>query len=375
MKKTIVFLLLVIFIGNFLYSFSVSAGEYQGYGGTVKYEGLVPCGKSSVGPNETEGVTKSCQLCHLFVMLDGIIDFVLLDVLPYLVVLMILIAGVMFYFAGGNPNLLLQAKKLITSVVIGLIIILCAYLIIGTILTVLGVQSWTTLDQWAGEGSFQVICPIVEGGGSVDNVNNVNNVDNVDNVDDEEESECGDCGLGHPQGWCYEPECTALGDDCIWEDDFWVFGGNCYSDPAIIDPGPTVPISDYTEDECTDAELYWYDGECHEEEETITAQWLNFCDPASDRDKPSGVYCGEVIEGTEYEAQKTATISCDSNQDYPDYTKVVIGDCIPANDDTSVSSYGIVDGKWSCTFVGKAIGQTVPSYNIEGRIYVLCSSE
>jgi len=160
MKRTIVFLLLVIFIGNLLFSFSVSAGEYQGYGGTVKYEGLVPCGKSEKGPNETEGVTKACQLCHLFVMLDGIIDFVLIDILPWIVILMILIAGIMFYFAGGNPSLLLQAKKLITSVVIGVAIILCAYLIIGTILTVLGVQSWTTLDQWAGNGVFMIDCPI-----------------------------------------------------------------------------------------------------------------------------------------------------------------------------------------------------------------------
>jgi len=166
MKKAIVFLLLVIFIGNFLFPFLASAGEYQGYGGTVKYEGLVPCGKSSVGPNETEGVKKPCQLCHLFVMLDGIIDFVLIDILPWIVILMILIAGVMFYFAGGNPSLLLQAKKLITSVVIGVTIILCSYLIIGTVLTVLGVQSWTTLDQWAENGVFIIDCPIEENGSS-----------------------------------------------------------------------------------------------------------------------------------------------------------------------------------------------------------------
>jgi len=167
MKKTIVFLLLIIFIGGLLSPFSASAGTYQGYGGTVEYEGLVPCGKSEKGPNETEGVTKPCQLCHLFVMLDGIIDFVLIDILPWIVILMILIAGVMFYFAGGNPNLLLQAKKLITSVVIGLIIILCAYLIIGTILTILGVQHWTTLDQWAdGNGVFEIICPIEKNGNS-----------------------------------------------------------------------------------------------------------------------------------------------------------------------------------------------------------------
>jgi len=167
MKRTIVFLLLVIFIGNLLFSFSVSAGEYQGYGGTVKYEGLVPCGKSEKGPNETEGVTKACQLCHLFVMLDGIIDFVLLDILPWIVILMILIAGIMFYFAGGNPSLLLQAKKLITSVVIGVTIILCSYLIVGTILNVMGVVDTNPLSDWAKGGSFIMNCPIEDSGTGV----------------------------------------------------------------------------------------------------------------------------------------------------------------------------------------------------------------
>jgi len=203
MKKTIVFLLLVIFIGNFLFPFLASAGEYQGYGGTVKYEGLVPCGKSEQGPNETEGVTKPCQLCHLFVMLDGIIDFVLIGILPWIVVLMILIAGVMFYFAGGNPSLLLQTKKLITSVVIGLAIILCSYLIIGTVLSVLGVLHWTTLDTWfEGNGVFMIDCPIGEPGS-----NSTNNTNNT-----------------------------------------------------------TLP-SDLAEDECADEGYYWYGGECHGEEE------------------------------------------------------------------------------------------------------------
>jgi len=170
MEKVIIFLLLIIFIGNLLFSFSVSAGDFTGYGGKeIHYQGLVPCGKSEAAPAsgdeaaESEEVTERCEFCHLFVMLDGIIDFVLIGILPWIVILMILIAGIMFYFAGGNPSLLLQAKKLITSVVIGVTIILCAYLIIGTILTVLGVQHWTTLDQWNdGDGVFNIICPIEE---------------------------------------------------------------------------------------------------------------------------------------------------------------------------------------------------------------------
>ena len=217
MKRTIVFLLLVIFIGNFLFSFSVLAGDFTGYGGkNIHYQGLVPCGKSEAAPAsgdekaESEEVTEHCEFCHLFVMLDGIIDFVLLDILPWIVILMILIAGIMFYFAGGNPSLLLQAKKLITSVVIGVIIILCSYLIIGTILTVLGVQGWTTLDKWAdGNGVFMIDCPIGEDGSGV-----------TPTLD--------------PGDYTAEPECVAAG--------FYWYDGECHKEPKEISTNtdPTV---------------------------------------------------------------------------------------------------------------------------------------
>lgn len=167
MEKKIAILLLVVFIGGLLFPFLALAGDYQGYGKTIHYEGLVPCGKSEAGPDEDPEVTKPCEFCHLFVMLDGIIDFVLIDILPPVVVLMMVIAGIMFFFAGGNPALLLQAKKLITSVVIGVVIIFSAYLIIGTVLTVAGVQSWATLDTWLSQGTFIVNCPIGEDGDDV----------------------------------------------------------------------------------------------------------------------------------------------------------------------------------------------------------------
>jgi hypothetical protein len=38
-----------------------------------------------------------------------------------------------------------------------------AYLIVGTVLTAVGVQEWTTLSTWLSQGSFTVICPIEKG--------------------------------------------------------------------------------------------------------------------------------------------------------------------------------------------------------------------
>jgi len=203
MSRKIVILLLVIFIWGLLFPILALAGDYKYGNKDVHYEGLVPCGKSEsslpaaydeegnlIKEEESLEISYPCEFCHLFVMLDGIIDFVLIKILPPVIALMMVIAGIMFFFAGGNPSLLLQSKKLITSVVIGVVIILSAYLIVGTVLTVVGVQSWTTLDTWLdGDGIFMVNCPIGEGGIG-GNGGNGGNGDNGDGEAKEEWSPC-----------------------------------------------------------------------------------------------------------------------------------------------------------------------------------------
>lgn len=121
--------------------------------------GLVPCG----GPGE-----EACQLCHFFVMFDRIVDFLLFKIVPPLAILMIVIGGVMFMFAQfgggemlpggakGGPALLSQAKRLVTSVFIALVIIYGAWVIINTFFMAIGVADWTGLK----EGWWKIDCPI-----------------------------------------------------------------------------------------------------------------------------------------------------------------------------------------------------------------------
>lgn len=143
------------------------AGIYMADGTKVCYEGLVPCGKivnmrGSIADGKCSGGDKQlihCQFCHFFVMLDRIVDFVLINIIPPLAVLMIVVAGIMFYFGGGKPDLLTRGRKLITGVVIGLFLIYGSYMIIGIFLSVLGVTEWTGLATWS-QGFFSVNCPI-----------------------------------------------------------------------------------------------------------------------------------------------------------------------------------------------------------------------
>ena len=134
MKKRLAILL--VFSGLFL---CFVAGQVL-----AQSEGLVPCGEPG----------NPCKLCHFFVMFDRIVDFVLIDIVPPIAALMLVIGGVMFFTAAGDPGKLTKAKSLLTSVVFGLIIVYGAWLIINTFFLTIGVNEWTGL----GEGWFTYPC-------------------------------------------------------------------------------------------------------------------------------------------------------------------------------------------------------------------------
>lgn len=367
MPREIVILLLVIFIGGLLFPSLALAGEYQGYNNkTIKYEGLVPCGKSSyiVGVESPE-VMLSCQFCHLFVMLDGIIDFITQKIVPPIVILMMIIAGIMFFFAGGNPTLLLQAKKLITSVAIGLIIIFSAYLIIGTVLTVARVQSWTTLDKWLSEGVFIVDCPIEVDGDGVAPENGNGNGDNGSPVDvgnsgkpvendndiciavkntatceDNEKIDKGECIPG--ENTHIKPDESGITDDGKgWT---CVFQGDEISPVPLPPAGLCYPPVGIIYLDCIDDPDY-----VPSEEEV----WIP-CDPYTEN-------CWGEAKMTSFTAEVSK--SCTTG-------KVYGGACFRIN---KTEMAGDIKGdEWCCKFEDTTSG-TVPKY--EGYIYIHCVPE
>jgi hypothetical protein len=132
----------------------------------AQYEGLVPCGKEislsyslDVDGNLTgyiQQVLVPCEFCHLFVMLNRLIHFALSELVPLLSIGMLVIAGIMFFFAQGNTNRLGKAKQLFTGVVLGLAIIYGAWLIVSGLLSLVGATEWTGLQgEW-----FKFDCPV-----------------------------------------------------------------------------------------------------------------------------------------------------------------------------------------------------------------------
>lgn len=110
--------------------------------------GLVPCGE--------EG--NPCTFCHLFVLFENIVNFVLFEFVPPLAILMLVVGGAWFFFAAGDPGQLQRAKGILTSVVWGLIIIYGAWLLVNLFFMTIGINeaAFSGLPQnW-----FKFECPI-----------------------------------------------------------------------------------------------------------------------------------------------------------------------------------------------------------------------
>jgi hypothetical protein len=88
--------------------------------------GLVPCGGG--------GGENPCNLCDLVKLADSIIKFLIYDVALPLAGIGILISGILFLTAGGNEEQIKKGKKAFRYVVVGLLLVLAAFLIIDTIM-------------------------------------------------------------------------------------------------------------------------------------------------------------------------------------------------------------------------------------------------
>jgi len=174
-----------IFLAIFLFLiftpfFSLASGTYQailyrdnnnngGYDNgeeigkeNVCYEGLVPCGKNvylggvyNRSTGKCEGGTQKlipCTFCHLILTTSIIINFVLVDIVPPLAVLIFVAAGIMFFTSAGDPGMLTRSRNIFKSAVIGLSIVYGAWIIIGLIFNIIG---WNFSGKW-----YVFSCPI-----------------------------------------------------------------------------------------------------------------------------------------------------------------------------------------------------------------------
>ena len=96
---------------------------------------IVPC----LGPE--------CQTCHLVALGQNIIEF-LIGISAFVGAMLFAWAGLLMATAGGNEGKISKARGIFSNVIIGIIIMLAAWLIVDTILKALANQSLTRLGMW-----------------------------------------------------------------------------------------------------------------------------------------------------------------------------------------------------------------------------------
>ena len=113
--------------------------------------GLVPCGTEKYEKGELvkdgidmEGAVKNpCDFNYFMKLINDVMNFILVQLAVPLSALMFAYAGGILLFSGGSEGKRSQAKKIFTNVAVGLIIVAGAWLIIHSILSLIGYNgSW-----------------------------------------------------------------------------------------------------------------------------------------------------------------------------------------------------------------------------------------
>lgn len=99
-----------------------------------------------------------CKPCHIYAGFSNVINFIVFTLTPGIAVIMILASAITLVF-GGSESARTAGKKMLTSVVIGLVIIYTSWLVVNTIIRTLAKgsdgwvpSSWNTIQCSSGSG-------------------------------------------------------------------------------------------------------------------------------------------------------------------------------------------------------------------------------
>jgi hypothetical protein len=81
---------------------------------------------------------KGCGICDFFSLVVNIFAFIAFRLAPPVAGLLIVFAGALFLMSGGSEERVSQAKKIFINVVIGLVFVFASWLIVNSIIQVIG---------------------------------------------------------------------------------------------------------------------------------------------------------------------------------------------------------------------------------------------
>lgn len=103
-------------------------------------DGLVPCGRNTDDPTTTINETAVCTLCHVIVGGKNIIDWGM-RVMVAIGLVVITAMGIWYIVSSGNDSMISQAKSGIKATLIGIAVMLGAWLLIHTTLLLLAQET------------------------------------------------------------------------------------------------------------------------------------------------------------------------------------------------------------------------------------------
>lgn len=111
--------------------------------------GLVPCGRTCDDPTTTSiDESLMCTFCSGFTLFSNITNAVLFVWMPLIIVILITWGGVLIMVSGQNPSQRLRGKQIIQWALIGYAVMLFAWIIVNTFLSVIGIADWNGIGNW-----------------------------------------------------------------------------------------------------------------------------------------------------------------------------------------------------------------------------------
>ena len=105
--------------------------------GVVQAKGLIPdCGiveQVQEGDRIVSKIANPCNFTYFMQLINGVIKFLLFTIATPFIAIIIMYVGYLFLTSGGNPSQGERAKHILSSVIIGYIVALGAWLIVNTI--------------------------------------------------------------------------------------------------------------------------------------------------------------------------------------------------------------------------------------------------
>jgi len=187
----------------------------------TKAASLVPCGLSEDDPDTPMiNETTSCTACDLLVLFQNILKFAL-EIAFLIVIGFIAYGGFRWIFSGGNEANIKAGQQIMTNAIIGLLIILCAWLIVNTVFWLIETIGG---DDYTGTW-FKIECTY-----PATNPDNGNgNGDGMGDGGNGNGDGGGDEGGGAIENWCGD-----MGYACVENKDGLEWRLNCADDTVVI---------------------------------------------------------------------------------------------------------------------------------------------